>query len=1002
MKKKRRKIQRWRGFTTLFSSLTAMILCIILLTNSFTREINSFMGIASAEVMNKNGQATDAEELMLYKSEYGSIDEMLRAKGELCEQITDEGIVLLKNNGSLPLREEKNLTCFGRGTVDLVYAGASGAGIIGNVGTGINATLKEGLEAAGFAVNPILWEFYEKSEYIRVSGGMGGSEIYQIGEVPLAEYPQERGYSHYSDACIVLIGRNSGESNDAPTGEFGDGVAYYELSDIERALLKEAKSNFDKVIVIVNSPSPLAIEDLKQDEQIDAILIAGGLGMNGTYSIGKILNGEVNPSGHLVDTYAVNSLSSPALANYGDFTYANGDEILNQSNNKASEHNTKYLVQAEGIYTGYKYYETRYEDCVLSQGNAGSETGAFASGAGWSYLEEVSYSMGYGLSYTDFTQEIQTSKVDNDVIQMEVKVTNAGTVAGKDVVQLYVQSPYTQYDQENKVEKAAIQLVNFGKTKVLQPGETQLLTLRMDLYNICSYDANKAKTWILEDGDYYFAIGNSAHDALNHILSAKGKSVADGMDYNGDNSKAYEWRNETFRTFEKPEFSQDGFTTGAGTIHNSTDTVITNQLDCGDLNTWIPDSITYLSRSDWEGTWPKSYDSLAATDEMKRHLLAQIYQPGSKDTSDIITGADTNYQVSMMRGKSYEDPDWDLILNQLTLNDMMSLVGKDFSATEPLPGIGYPGTVENDGPSGPVTNYSAAYNGNDTIYDGINKYSSINPRMYPSQCVLAATYNQELTYETGKMFGEDGLYSKQNTIWTPGANLHRSPYSGRNFEYYSEDSMMTYILGAQQVAGIQIKGVVAAPKHYAFNDYETNRFGLSTFLNEQTARENGLRGFEGAIAVGQGKNIMSTLARIGCDWVGMSSEMQNTILRDEWGFDGFVITDNAIMPYMYGYSITYGTDKFLVFLPGRYEKQLAPEVISKDAALLQAIRESCHRILFVNVNSMMMNGVSDDVVIKDVTPWWKSALITVDVVLAGLSIFCFAFFARARKKQEVV
>lgn len=993
-------MQKWRGLATITSALFTVILCITVLASSFTREINSFMGIQSAEIINKNGQSVDDEELQRYKSEYDSIDEMLLAKSELCEEITDEGIVLLKNSGSLPLKDVKKITCLGRGTTDLMYAGASGAGIIGNVGTSINATLKQGLEKAGFEVNPKMWDFYSESEYASSYGGSGEGGSFCTGEVPVEEYPEEKGYEEYSDACIVLFTRNAGESNDAPIGEYEDGEVFYRLNDIEKGVLEEAKSNFDTVVVIINSPSAVEVEELKQDEEIDALLTVGGLGMNGAYSIGKVLNGEVNPSGHLVDTWAVNSLSSPAIQNQGDFTYTNADEITKESNNGASESNTKYLVQAEGIYIGYKYYETRYEDCVLNQGNASGSAGVSASEGKWSYAEEVSYSFGYGMSYTEFTQEVQSIQVEDDVVKAAVKVTNIGDVAGKAVVQLYAQSPYTDYDKTNKVEKSAVQLMNFGKTALLQPGETEEVTVKMDLYNICSYDENQAETWILEDGDYYFAIGESAHDALNNILAAKGRTIADGMDYDGDETKVYHWENEEFRKFDDPEFSEDGFATLDGYTHVDTDAKVTNQLECADLNTWIEDGVTYLSRSDWENTWPEPYAELTATEEMKEHLLARIYEPGDEDTSEIITDADTDYQISMMIGKDYDDPDWDLILNQMSMEEMMSLVGKDFSATEPIPSIGYPGAIENDGPSGPVTNYATKYNTGETIFEGIEDYSTVNPRMYPSECVLASTYNQELSYEMGEMFGEDALYTGQNAIWTPGANLHRTPYSGRNFEYYSEDSIATYVMGAQQVAGIQSKGAVAAPKHFAFNDYETNRFGLSTFMTEQTARENALRGFEGLVSVGRCHNLMTTLSRIGCDWVGMNIELQNNILRDEWGFDGYTVTDNAIKPYMYGYAVTYGTDKFLVFIPGRYEEQLSEKVVSKDAKLLSALRESCHRILYVNVNSKLMNGVSNDVDVKDITPGWKMALIIIEAILALLTIINLIFFVRSKSRYN--
>lgn len=998
--KKTVKVRKWRGLTTLFGSLCAVLVSVSLLAGSYIREINGFFGLESTKVVYKDGET--AADCQYHESEYDSIDEMMQAKSDLSEEITDEGIVLMKNNDVLPLNNKGEITCLGRASTDLVYGGASGAGIIGNEGTSINKTLKEGLEEAGFKVNPTMWDFYSKSEYTRGSGGVGGMETYRLGEVPLSEYPDEKGYSDYNDACLVVFARNSGESNDAPTGEFEDGTAYYQLTETEKEILKEAEENFEKVIVLINSGSALSIEELKNDDKIDAILTAGGLGMNGTKSLGKILSGEVNPSGHLTDTYAVNSQSSPAIQNHGNYSFTNAEEIIAKSKNGTSEHNTNYLVQAEGIYVGYKYYETRYEDCVLNQGNALSTVGTFSSEDNWDYSEEVSYSMGYGLSYTSFSQELESLTVKDDVVQARVKVTNTGEVAGKDVVQLYVQSPYTEYDKDNGVEKASVQMLNFDKTELLNPGESETIEIVMDLYNVCSYDSQKAKTWILDDGTYYFAVGSSAHDALNNILTAKGMSVENGMDYDGNRELVQSWDNVEFRTFENPQFTEAGFKTADGTTHTNTDVTITNQLDSADLNYWIENSATYLSRSDWSGTWPKSYDDLTANEKMMPHLLAETYEEGDSDTSKITTNANTNYQVSMMRGKDFDDEDWNKILDQLSIKNMMALVGKNFSATEPIPEIGYPGTIENDGPSGCVTNYSSEYDHGSTIFEGVDKYSEINPRMYPSESLVACTYNQELTYRLGQMNGEDSYYTGQSTIWTPGLNLHRTPYSGRNFEYFSEDSMITYILGAQHVAGIQSKGAVAAPKHFAFNDYETNRFGLCTFMNEQTARENGLRGFEGAMAVGHAKNIMTTLARVGCDWIGMYPEAQDNILRDEWGFEGFIVTDNAIMPYMYGNAVTCGTDKFLVFMPGRYEEQLSSSVVSKDAKLLSALREACHRILYVNVNSMAMNGISENVAVEEITPVWKTTLYTVDVLSGVLALICFVMFVKAkiRLKKE--
>lgn len=988
-----RRARAWRGLATMLAAVGTLVLAIYLLAGSYVREINGFLGERSTRMETPKGDATDAT---YYKSSYHSIDDMLNAKLKLCEDATDEGIVMLKNDGALPLRGVKNITCLGRGSTDLVYGGGSGAGIIGNAGTSVNKTLKEGLESAGFSVNPTMWDFYSKSDYSRSSGGMTGTETYRLGEVPVSEYPKDRDYDKYHDACLVVLTRNSGESNEAPVGDFEDGTSYYQLTDVEKDMIKEAEDHFDTVVVLVNSPSALSMDELVKDDGVDAILQAGGLGARGANSVGKILAGKVNPSGHTSDTYAVSSLSSPALQNHGDFTYANADELTKASDNGEAEHNTKYLVQAEGIYTGYKYYETRYADCVMGQGNASGKAGTYASTNGWNYAEEVSYPFGYGLSYTTFKQDLLSFDVTDDVIHATVRVTNTGDVRGKDTVQLYVQTPYTDYDRANGVEKAGIQLVDFDKTKLLEPGESQDIKLTMDLYNICSYDSKAAKTWILDAGDYHFAIGKNAHDALNNALAAQGYTTADGMDANGDPSKSAALSLDKLRTFSNPTFSGKGFATYAAT-HHTDGGKVTNQMDKADLNTYEPGAVRYLTRSDWEGSWPSPVKNVSANNAMKKLLLHQEYKAGKPDNS-IVTGAKGNLKLISMRGKSYDDPAWDDLLNQMSLDEMMGLVGKDFSATEPVKSLGYAGTIENDGPSGAVTNYAARYDDGNTIFEGISSYSSVNPRMYPSESLVACSYNQRLVYDLGVMMGEDAFYTDQSSMWAPGVNLHRSPYSGRNFEYFSEDSQVTYILGAQQVAGMQSNGMVACPKHFCFNDYETNRFGLSTFMNEQTARENGLRAYEGSIAVGHAHNVMTTLARVGCTWMGLTPELQNNILRGEWGFDGYVVSDNAIMPYMYGDGVTCGTDKFAVFVPGRYEQQLSPERMKSDGKLLRSVREACHRILYVNVNSLAMNGVTESSTIVDVMPGWQRALLVADCVLLALTALFSMLYLRSRKK----
>ena len=743
-----------------------------------------------------------------------------------------------------------------------------------------------------------------------------------------------------------------------------------------------AKEACGKVIVIINSPSPIAIHALKEDAGVGAILQIGGLGALGTVSVGKILAGEVSPSGKLIDTYAASSRSSAAYQSSGTVAYANADAVSAAATSIGiGAGGTKYTVFSEGIYVGYKYYETRYEDCVLGQGNAASSAGVFASSGNWNYDEEVDYPFGYGLSYTDFSQELTGLTVENDVVTATVRVTNEGDAAGKEVVQLYVQSPYTDYDKENGVEKSAIQLVNFGKTGILQPGASAEVTLKMDLYNIASWDYRNAKTWILDEGSYYFAVGESAHDALNNVLAAKGADVA------GDKDLARVWENDAFRTLGEYEFTEAGFTTENGLFHNNTETAYTNRLDEADLNNLVGEgTTTYLSRSDWSGTWTEGLKAVTATEEMIDQIaFLSDYQKGEPVGDTYTYGADTAFNILMAKGKSYDDEVWEDILNQLMVEEMIAMVGKNFGAIDPVLGLNFPGTNDNDGVgSGPCVGYPSSLDTGSTVIEGETKYSAIEPRMYPSETVEAATFNQQLIYDLGEVMSEDCFYTGMTTLWGPGLNIHRHPYSGRNFEYFSEDSQMTYIMGAQITAGVQSNGVICGPKHFAFNDQETDRYGFAVYTNEQAGRENNLRGFEGAVAVAKAKNVMTSLNRVGCRWMGINTALQNDVLRSEWGFDGYTITDNALEPYMCGRSIALGTDK-LMLLPGNERNdELNKEALLADSTLFAAVRQACHRILYVYVNSKAMNGISADTQIVPVTPWWKTALVNVNVVLGCL------------------
>ena len=955
-----------RGLTTVFTVIFTVVLGLTALAYQAEADVNQILGTSSYEIVQIEGaEETDTR---YFKQKTSSIDEFMQQKLDIIEQVTDEGTVLLKNEKSaLPLAAGARVTLFGKASYNSVYGGDSGNAQIGNLGNqNINKTFRYGLEAAGFAVNDEMWNFYAQRN---IAYNADPSAEVAPDQLPMGSV------SGYADAGIVVFSRVTGEGGDAADG-------YYELTQTELDLVAAAKEACGKVIVVINSPSPIAIHALKEDAGVGAILQIGGLGALGTVSVGKILAGEVSPSGKLIDTYAASSRSSAAYQSSGTVAYANADAVSAAATSIGiGAGGTKYTVFSEGIYVGYKYYETRYEDCVLGQGNAASSAGVFASSGNWNYDEEVDYPFGYGLSYTDFSQELTGLTVENDVVTATVRVTNEGDVAGKEVVQLYVQSPYTEYDKENGVEKSAIQLVNFGKTGILQPGASAEVTLKMDLYNIASWDYQNAKTWILDEGSYYFAVGENAHDALNNVLAAKGADVA------GDKDLARVWENDAFRTLGEYEFTDAGFTTENGLFHNNTETAYTNRLDEADLNNLVGEgTTTYLSRSDWSGTWTEGLKAVTATEEMIDQIaFLSDYQKGEPVGDTYTYGADTAFNILMAKGKSYDDEVWEDILNQLMVEEMIAMVGKNFGAIDPVLGLNFPGTNDNDGVgSGPCVGYPTSLDTGSTVIEGETKYSAIEPRMYPSETVEAATFNQQLIYDLGEVMSEDCFYTGMTTLWGPGLNIHRHPYAGRNFEYFSEDSQMTYIMGAQITAGVQSNGVICGPKHFAFNDQETDRYGFAVYTNEQAGRENSLRGFEGAVAVAKAKNVMTSLNRVGCRWMGINTALQNDVLRSEWGFDGYTITDNALEPYMCGRSIALGTDK-LMLLPGNERNdELNKEALLADSTLFAAVRQACHRILYVYVNSKAMNGISADTQIVPVTPWWKTALVNVNVVLGCL------------------
>ncbi len=965
----------WHGLTALTGSLLVLFTGGYKAASMMEARINFMLGTFSNKVVELDKtQETDS---VYYKSDFKSAQELVDFRENLNREIVAEGAVLLKNNSTLPLDKGAHVTMLGIGGVSPVYSGASGGGIIKN--TDQIYTLKEAFAADGININPVVHDWYVNTGIpetclVPVTGFDGTTTIKGPWENQDKEFAARKSgvteadaskafaswktsYDTYKDAAIVWLCRYEGEGADIADGEFV-------LTQEEKSLLAEAKSNFDKVIVILNGSAIPEIDELAKDPRIDSILWVSELGTHGTLGLADVITGKVSPSGHLADTIARDNTTSPAYQNHGAFFFENAGEL------GLDYFGSTYLVQAEGIYVGYKYYETRYEDSVLKQGNASADN--------WTYAGEVTYPFGYGLSYSDFTQSLDNVDVDYNAgtITATVTVKNTGNVKARDVVQLYAQSPYTDYDIANKVEKSSVQLIAFDKTKELLPGESETITVKADMKYLASYDYVNAKTYILDAGNYFFAIGNGAHDALNNILSAKGKTTADGMDYNGKAGLASAWNNADF---DSQRFSKgyDGLTE------------ITNQFASADLNTWISDSVTYLSRSDWKATWPKAYWGIRITDEMLPWLKSEQYTPGDKDTSSLISGStDTNYSLISLRGVEYLDTLWEDVLNQISSEEMAKLITDACEHTAPVMSVQYKGSLDKDGPVG----YDATFNTDkNAVYHIENESSYIKNYNFASLCtqpLLAASFNPELAAKRGYLNGEDSLWSGYTVNWAPGANLHRTQYSGRNYEYFSEDPMLTNIMSSLIVKETQKKGAVSSPKHFAGNDQETNRNGVATFYNEQGLREEQLRAFEGAFTPQEGNAhcTMTSFSRIGLKQAAYSQELLTNVLRGEWGFDGYTITDFAFSNLMYPYaSLTAGTDAFDNMISDY--SAINDKALDSDLKLKTAARQATHRILYTYVNSNAMNGVSNNTKIVKVIPWWKGCIIA---FMAINSILCAA------------
>lgn len=924
----------------------------------------------------------NAQNLEPYKNNGLSLNDWKVQADQLVEEIESEGLVLLKNaNNALPLKKGSKVSLFGRTSVDLVLGGTGAGGI---KSTTIE-TMQTAMEGDGrFAINPVLWDFYKQYDgqdgYKRSNGGWMGATPEQIfvAEVPVADYTDavRASYADYSDAAIVMFARVGGEGSDMPVNTFGDGVKYLALQEQEKALLREIKESgkFGKIIALINTSNAMELSWVDQEEYgIDACMWIGGVGQSGARAVAKALCGEVNPSGRLVDTYAADSWSAPAMQNFGDYKYTNMDDALAVI---GGNFGTNYVVYQEGIYVGYRYYETRYADSVLDPDgtHAKSAAGAFVNKT-WDYTAEVDYPFGYGLSYgadngLPFTQEIVSAAANDNGVDVTVKVTNNGSVAGKSVVQLYAQQPYVK----GGIEKSAIQLIGFEKTGMLQPGASETVTIHADKTVYAAYDYKGDKTYVLDAGDYYFAIGDNAHDALNNVLAARGMTVEDGMDADGDAAKAYCWNKN----------AKELLNTSAYTGNE-----ITNLFDDADLNN-LGVECNYMTRADWN-TFPTSFTGLTANKLMLEMLDPfYTYNQLKAKAGNVPTyqyGVDSQMTLAKMHGVAFDDPSWDKILNQMTIDDQVRMVGT--SALSALPNIAYPAMFMKDGPAG---NNVRNYVEDNTPCTG-----------FCSEVVFASTFNRELLRRVGEAMGEDWLRSDTEGSYAPATNMHRTPYAGRNFEYFSEDGFLAGEIGYEEVMGMQTKGCIAYIKHFALNDQETNRQGLATFANEQAIRELYLKCFEKPMSLGEAKGAMCAFNRVGMIWAEAHPGLMTGIVRTEWGNKGIMDTDMAMNTSLQNMESGLAAGNTIWATSGSNFYNYLIDHVADDAYTLYNLRNACHIVLYNLANTMGVNGLSPTAHVVRVLPYWQTAAYAVCGVLGAVLVLSAALLViKSMKKKEEV
>ena len=864
-------------------------------------------------------------------------DETNEEAAEVAEEIMEDGIVLLKNESLLPLNETKKLNIFGWESINPAYGGAGSGGINDLYDI---VSLNQGLENAGFSINQELVDFY--NNYGADNPEMSiQKQSWTLPEPPVDTYSDEliKSAKEYSDVAVVVLSRKAGEGhNDIPMDvkkaaydnnsdeydDFPEGEHYLQLSQTERDMVDMVCSNFDNVIVVYNGANQFELGFADEYPQIKSVVWCPGTGNVGFNALGKVFSGEVNPSGKTPDTFIYDMTTAPWWNNAEKIEYTNLADMAVEGMNAgtAQVYAPAFTNYVEGIYVGYKYYETAAQEGAID------------------YDKTVQYPFGYGLSYTEFEQKMGELEEKDGQISVDVEVTNTGDVAGKDVVEVYYKPPYTN----GGIEKSSANLIEFEKTNLLQPGESQTVTVTFSIEDMASYDENNAKAYVLEKGDYVISINSDSHTVLDQKTYTADKDVV----YKGENKRA------------------------------SDDTAATNVFEDA------KGDVTYLSRADHFANYEEATAAPASAElgepyVSEYHLNSNFDKTTYLNDEDVMptTGADNGLTLADMRDADYDDPRWEKLLDQLTVDEMANMIAMAGYQTAAMDSVGKVATLDFDGP--------AAIN---------NNFTGVGSIGFPIEVVVASTWNKELAQAWGECMGKISQEMGAEGWYAPGMNTHRTAFGARNYEYFSEDGVLAGNMGANAVEGARRYGVYSYIKHFAL--YEGNAKMVSVWSNEQAIREIYLKPFEISVKQGGANAVMVSWSFLGDKWTGESSNLMNTVLRDEWGFRGMALTDffrNNGHGFMNAdAALANGVDAMLSTFNGEENNVANPE---HPTAVLQ-MRNACKNVMYTVVSSWAYDGEHEETGMEN----WKKAGIGIDIVIALFMAGMEVLVIRGYKKRK--